>query len=66
LKKKTWSSLPPFTLHFLKTGKELLNDEKKRGRKNPFQLSSLTLMMNHLNMTPWKMSGMTLQYSPGK
>jgi hypothetical protein len=64
--KKTQSNSLPFTLHFPKTGKEPLNNEKKKRKKNPFQLLFLTLTTNYPSMTPWKMSGMTLQYLPEK
>jgi hypothetical protein len=65
-KKKIWRSSLPFTLHFPKTGKEPLNDEKRKRRKNLSLHLSLILTMNLLNTTPWKMSGTTLQCLPGK
>jgi len=66
LKKKTQSNSLPFTLHFPKIGKEPLNDEKKRRRKNPFLISSQILTMQTPNMTLWKTFGMIPQCLPEK
>jgi hypothetical protein len=51
-KKKTQSNLLLFTLHFPMTGKEPLNNEKRKRRKNQSLLLSPIPTMNHPNMTP--------------